>query len=71
MVLDFFLGWHWREHCLAELPIGDGIFATIRWESRAAQQYPDVNFIIPHLGSFSDDWRCASPKLSARLKSIT
>jgi predicted TIM-barrel fold metal-dependent hydrolase len=22
-----------------------------------AQQYPDVNFIIPHLGSFSDDWR--------------
>jgi predicted TIM-barrel fold metal-dependent hydrolase len=22
-----------------------------------APQYPDVNFIIPHLGSFSDDWR--------------
>jgi predicted TIM-barrel fold metal-dependent hydrolase len=22
-----------------------------------AQQYADVNFIIPHLGSFSDDWR--------------
>jgi predicted TIM-barrel fold metal-dependent hydrolase len=22
-----------------------------------ATQYPDVNFIIPHLGSFSDDWR--------------
>ena len=22
-----------------------------------AQEYPDVNFIIPHLGSFSDDWR--------------
>jgi predicted TIM-barrel fold metal-dependent hydrolase len=22
-----------------------------------AQQYPDVNFIIPHLGSFADDWR--------------
>jgi uncharacterized protein len=22
-----------------------------------AQQYPDVNFVIPHLGSFSDDWR--------------
>ncbi|RTQ52511.1 amidohydrolase [Hymenobacter gummosus] len=21
------------------------------------EQYPDVNFIIPHLGSFSDDWR--------------
>ena len=22
-----------------------------------AQQYPDVDFIIPHLGSFGDDWR--------------
>ena len=22
-----------------------------------ATQYPDVNFIIPHLGSFADDWR--------------
>jgi len=22
-----------------------------------ASQYPDVNFIIPHLGSFVDDWR--------------
>jgi predicted TIM-barrel fold metal-dependent hydrolase len=22
-----------------------------------ATQFPDVNFIIPHLGSFSDDWR--------------
>jgi predicted TIM-barrel fold metal-dependent hydrolase len=21
-----------------------------------AQQYPDVNFILPHLGSFADDW---------------
>ena len=22
-----------------------------------AAEYPDVNFIIPHMGSFSDDWR--------------
>jgi hypothetical protein len=22
-----------------------------------APQYPDVNFIIPHLGSFTDDWK--------------
>lgn len=22
-----------------------------------AQQYPDVNFIIPHLGSYTDDWK--------------
>lgn len=25
-----------------------------------AQEYPDVNFIIPHLGSFADDWRAQS-----------
>jgi hypothetical protein len=24
---------------------------------QAVGQYPDVNFIIPHLGSFADDWR--------------
>ena len=23
---------------------------------KLARQYPDVNFILPHLGSFSDDW---------------
>jgi predicted TIM-barrel fold metal-dependent hydrolase len=22
-----------------------------------APEYPDVNFIVPHLGSFADDWR--------------
>ena len=22
-----------------------------------AEEYPDVSFIIPHLGSFADDWR--------------
>jgi hypothetical protein len=22
-----------------------------------AREYPDVNFIVPHLGSFADDWR--------------
>jgi hypothetical protein len=22
-----------------------------------ASQYPDVDFIVPHLGSFGDDWR--------------
>ena len=22
-----------------------------------APQYPDVNFIVPHLGSFADDWK--------------
>jgi predicted TIM-barrel fold metal-dependent hydrolase len=26
-----------------------------------ASQYPDVNFIIPHLGSFADDWRAHGP----------
>jgi hypothetical protein len=22
-----------------------------------AQEYPDVDLIVPHLGSFADDWR--------------
>lgn len=36
------------------------------------QQYPDVNFIIPHLGSFSDDWRAQTQLIDqlARLPNI-
>jgi predicted TIM-barrel fold metal-dependent hydrolase len=32
-------------------PVGDVAVAEL-----LAAQYPDVNFIIPHLGSFGDDW---------------
>jgi predicted TIM-barrel fold metal-dependent hydrolase len=33
-------------------PIGEVSIAEL-----LATEYPDVSFIIPHLGSFSDDWR--------------
>jgi hypothetical protein len=50
-----------REICEAarvlRLPIlYDVVGETYRVEPLASQ-YPDVNFIIPHLGSFADDWR--------------
>lgn len=32
-------------------PVGDVAVAEL-----LARQYPDVNFILPHLGSFGDDW---------------
>jgi predicted TIM-barrel fold metal-dependent hydrolase len=32
-------------------PVGEVAVAEL-----LAAQYPDVNFILPHLGSFSDDW---------------
>lgn len=32
-------------------PVGEVVVAEL-----LAQQYPDVNFILPHLGSFADDW---------------
>ncbi len=32
-------------------------WARCRWYELLATEYPDVAFIIPHLGSFADDWR--------------
>ena len=40
----------WRIPILYD-PTGEVSIAELR-----AREYPDVNFIIPHLGSFSDDW---------------
>jgi predicted TIM-barrel fold metal-dependent hydrolase len=39
------------------LPVLYDIMGEVSIVELLAQQYPDVNFIIPHLGSFSDDWR--------------
>lgn len=39
------------------LPVLYDVVAEISVVDLLATQYPDVNFIIPHLGSFSDDWR--------------
>lgn len=39
------------------LPVLYDVFGKTDIIDLLAPQYPDVNFIIPHLGSFADDWR--------------
>lgn len=39
------------------LPVLYDVVGEISVVELLATQYPDVNFIIPHLGSFADDWR--------------
>jgi hypothetical protein len=39
------------------LPILYDVMGEVAPVELLARQYPDVPFIIPHLGSFSDDWR--------------
>ena len=50
-----------REVCEAarrlRLPILVDIAGRAHVVEMFASEYPDVNFIIPHLGSFNDDWR--------------
>jgi len=50
-----------REVCEAaralRLPVLMDIVGQAHIIELIATQYPDVNFIIPHLGSFADDWR--------------
>lgn len=49
-----------REVCEAarhfSLPVLYDIMGEISQVYLVAAEYPDVNFIIPHLGSFTDDW---------------
>lgn len=50
-----------REVCQAArlfgLPVLYDVMGEISAVHLLAEEYPDVDFIIPHLGSFSDDWR--------------
>ena len=50
-----------REICAAArafaLPVLYDVAGEVSVCELLAQEYPDVNFIIPHLGSFADDWR--------------
>src|SRR5258707_10971465 len=50
-----------REVCEAarafRLPILVDVVSRPEVIDMFAPQYPDVNFIIPHLGSFTDDWK--------------
>ena len=39
------------------LPVLYDVMGEISVVELLAQEYPDVSFIIPHLGSFADDWR--------------
>jgi hypothetical protein len=50
-----------REVCEAArafgLPVLYDVMGEVSTCELLANEYPQVNFIIPHLGSFSDDWR--------------
>jgi uncharacterized protein len=50
-----------REICAAArrygLPILYDVMGEVSVAEILAEEYPDVAFIIPHLGSFADDWR--------------
>ncbi len=39
------------------LPVLYDVMGRIWAVDVLANEYPDINFIIPHLGSFADDWR--------------
>jgi predicted TIM-barrel fold metal-dependent hydrolase len=39
------------------LPVLYDVMGEVSTVELLAQEYPDVTFIIPHLGSFADDWR--------------
>lgn len=39
------------------LPLLVDVFGRPYVAEMMASQYPDVNFILPHFGSFADDWR--------------
>lgn len=40
-----------------QLPVLYDVVGEVSIVELLATEYPDVNFIIPHLGSFADDWR--------------
>src|SRR5262249_32501090 len=42
------------------LPIIYDVMGEVSAVELLATEYPDVSFIIPHLGSFADDWRAQS-----------
>ena len=39
------------------LPVLYDVMGEVQQVYLLGQEYPDVNFIIPHLGSFADDWK--------------
>jgi predicted TIM-barrel fold metal-dependent hydrolase len=65
-----------REICEAalrqRLPILYDVMGDVTAVELAAREYPDVSFIVPHLGSFGDDYRAqvAVIDLLARLPNV-
>jgi hypothetical protein len=57
-----------REVCEAaqrfSLPVLYDVGGEVEAAELLASQYPEVSFIIPHLGSFADDWRAQLALLS-------
>jgi uncharacterized protein len=57
-----------REVCEAaralSLPVLYDVVGDVPVCDLLAEEYPDVNFIIPHLGSFADDWRAQAALIS-------
>lgn len=53
-----------REVCEAaaafSLPVLYDVMGEVAVVELLAREYPDVPFVIPHLGSFADDWRAQS-----------
>jgi predicted TIM-barrel fold metal-dependent hydrolase len=43
-----------------QLPVLYDVMGKIELLERVLPRYPDVTFIVPHLGSFADDWRAQS-----------
>jgi predicted TIM-barrel fold metal-dependent hydrolase len=65
-----------REVCEAarawRLPVLYDVMGDVAPVGLIAQEYPDVPFVIPHLGSFADDWRAQTAFLDhlARIPNV-
>jgi hypothetical protein len=47
-----------------KLPVLYDVMGEVSQVELIAKEYPDVNFIIPHLSSFADDWKSQTAFLS-------
>ena len=61
-----------REVCEAArrfaIPVLYDIMGEVSVVEMLAEEYPDVNFIIPHLGSFGDDWKAQKALIDQLVK---
>jgi uncharacterized protein len=50
--------------CKLRVPVLYDVMGEVSAADLLAAEYPDVDFIIPHLGSFADDWRAQNAFLA-------